>query len=108
MADFSIKQDDTKPTITATLTNGAGTAIDLTGATVKFRMRETGSTALKVDAAATIVSAAAGTVSYQWVSGDTDTAGRYLAEWEITFAGGARQTVPSNRFNVISVESRLN
>jgi hypothetical protein len=36
---FTIKQNDTKPDLQRTLKNADGTAIDLTGASVKFHMK---------------------------------------------------------------------
>lgn len=71
------------PSIAETLTI-AGVAKDLTGCTVKFKMRAVGSSTLKVDAAATIVTPAAGTVRYDWAAADVDTAATYLVWWEVT------------------------
>jgi len=67
---------------------------DLTGSTVKFRMRAVGSSVLKVDTAATIVSPTAGTVRYDWASGDVDTAGDFLGWWQVTLASGKLQDTP--------------
>ena len=49
-----------------------------------------------VDAAATIVTAAAGLVRYSWNSGDTDTAGSYQAEFEMTYGDGSIETFPNS------------
>lgn len=81
------------PSITDTITSG-GVAVDLTGSTVKFRMRAVGSTTLKVDSAATIVTPAAGTVRYDPAAVDVDTAGDYLGWWQVTLPGGNVQDTP--------------
>lgn len=108
MSSFSIKKGDRLPLLTATLKQRVGTAtetaIDLTGATVLFLMRNASTEAVKVNAAATVVSAAAGTVSYAWASADTDTVGQYEAEWEITYtASGKKLTVPNSGFDRVLV-----
>lgn len=83
--------DDLSPSITENITID-GVAFDLSSSTVKFKMRAAGSSTLKVDANATIVTAASGDVRYDWLDGDTDTAGDYLAWWEVT-TGGKVQAV---------------
>lgn len=111
MSTFKMKRGDLFPPITATLMQAVGTAaavpIDLTTATgIKFAMKKRGASANKVDAAASTVSAAAGTVKYQWVGTDTDTAGFYIAEWQITWPGG-KQTVPGADYDLIQIDADI-
>ena len=77
---------DRSPSITETITID-GVAFDLSSSTVRFKMRAANSSTLKVDASATITSAANGQVRYDWASLDVDTAGDYLVWWEVTTAG---------------------
>lgn len=96
--DFYIKENDTSPSLIATLRNADRTVIVLsTDDAVKFHMRREKDNALKVDSTGvTILSATGGRVQYDWSTGDTDTAGEWLGEFEITSAGGAVATVPNS------------
>lgn len=94
--DFWIKRGDRLPPIAATLADSAG-AVNLTGAVVRFHMRLRGAVELKVNGAATIANAAAGTVQYDWGALDTDTAGIYEGEWEVTFGDARPMTFPNWR-----------
>jgi hypothetical protein len=98
MSTAYVKQGDAGSKIRATLYGGDGQPADLTGASVRFLMRAPGATSLKVSGTATVESAAAGVVSYTWQAQDLDTPGTYDAEWEVTYAGGAVQTFPSDRY----------
>ncbi len=102
---FKIKKGDTLPLLAATLKDGAGAAINLTGLAIQFRMRSAAATSLhsyKVNKAADIVTAAAGTVTVTLDATDTDTVGDYLAEFVIT-GGGDTQTIPADSYLLISV-----
>lgn len=80
---------DRNPSITETITID-GVAVDLTAASgVRFKMRGVGSSTLRIDAAATIVSAPAGTVRYDWTTTDIVLAnvGDNIIWWEVTTAG---------------------
>jgi hypothetical protein len=80
-----------------------GTAFDLTGSSVKFKMRLETSATLKVDTAAVVVSAAAGTVRYDWAAIDVDTAGDYIGWWEVTLSGGKLQDTPQFSIHMVDL-----
>lgn len=106
MTTFSLKQDDRLPAIEVTLRDGAGAAVDLSTATgVRFIMRR--GTTVKVAAAATIVTAAAGRVKYDWQAGDTDTAGAYRCEWEVIFPTAKPMTFPSDGYDTVVITADL-
>lgn len=100
---FYVKQNDTAPSIRATLKDGDDDAIDLTGASVRFHMRSIGGTSAKVDSAATVVTAASGIVQYDWVAADTDTVGTYQAEFEVTYSDTRIETFPNNGYIVVEI-----
>lgn len=101
MADFTIKRGDNFPYLNATLTDQNG-PINLTNAvSVKFIMKMTTGTA--VTGTATIVSAAAGTVQYQWGASDTNLVGEYNAEFEITWPSTKVETVPNSGYFTVSI-----
>jgi hypothetical protein len=105
---FYMKQGDTLPAIAATLAGADGEPADLTGASVRFLMRTKGSSSsVLVDADATVVDPTEGTVRYDWANGDTDTTGNHQAEWEVTFAGGEKQTFPNNAYTTVSIKDDI-
>jgi hypothetical protein len=111
MDPFYIKQNDTQPSISATLTED-GVAVDITGATVTFVMRprlcrhQVPAANPKVEAAATVVDAATGQVRYDWAAGDLDTEGLFDGEFKVTLAG-AVTTYPSTGYIPINVVKDL-
>ena len=107
MTDFTIKENDTSPALTATLQDDDGAAVDITGASVRFHMVKLNETATKIDAAADIVSEALGQVKYQWLTADTDTAGIYRGEWEVTYSDGTIETFPNDDMMEINIYEDL-
>lgn len=99
---------DTLPELTFTLKNSHTAAsgqtldpnnsdtwapINVTGATVKFRLRELGSTAVKSTLTCTLTAPSNGEVATNFPAGTLDTAGTFEGEIEITFSNGNIQTV---------------
>ena len=101
---FKIKRNDRLPAYEVLLDTGSS----LVGATVLFFMTKRGGTTPKVNGGAcTIVDAATGRVRYEWAVGDTDTAGTYDAEFEITYANGKKQTLPDEDYLEVTVSKDL-
>jgi hypothetical protein len=100
---FYVKQNDTSPAMLATLQDADGVAVSLVGATVRFHMRTLGGTQTKVDAAATVVNALAGTVRYSWIAADTNTVGSYQAEFEVTYADASVETFPNDSYIAVEI-----
>lgn len=67
--------------------------IDVTGATVRLRLRVLGSAAVKSTLVCSLINASAGKVATNFPTGTLDTAGTFEGEIEITFASGGIQTV---------------
>lgn len=91
-----IKKGDTGRKFTDTLKSGTA-ALNLTGASVKFIMKNFCSGTVR-SGDATVTDATAGKVSYQPTADDVGTVGRFLCEWEITYVGGKKQSVPEDGY----------
>ena len=103
---FYIKENDTKPVLTAFLTDANDAAVNLTGATVTFNMRIEPRGTLKVNAgAATVEDAESGKVSYSWAADGADThlAEDYEAEFQVVYAGGGKQTFPGRNYILVHI-----
>ena len=103
---FTIKQNDTSPALQATLKDANGDAVDVTGATIRFHMRDDEGT-VKVDAAGAIVTAASGIIEYNWLAADTDTVGVYEAEFEVTYADSTVETFPNDGYIRVRVKDDI-
>jgi hypothetical protein len=102
--DFTIKRGDTQPAIEAVLVDTFNNAIDLTGHSVRFRMRSytTGDLIFDHDADVAVDQISeTGHVTYQWRAGETDGAGYYAAEWYNTTIS---QTFPTIGTQLLDIE----
>lgn len=112
MDPFYLKRGDTMPYLVATLSDDSG-PVDLTDATVKFVLRHartrcaTSEPALLFKKPAVVADAASGIVRYEWADGDTDVAGQFDGEFEVTFAAGGRWTFPSSGYIPVSIGADL-
>jgi len=108
-ADFTIKQGDTNPSLSDTLTYSNGAIVDLTGATVVFEVRSFSSASLlKLTGTLVVPVPASGVVVYSFSAQDTALAGYYMANWVVTFPdGGGQMTFPTVGYMWLSVEPSL-
>ena len=105
---LNLLQGDTLPELTFTLKDSNTAAsgltldpnnsatwspIDVTGAQVRLRLRELGSTTVKSTLLCTVSDGIGGKVITDFPAGTLDTAGTFEGEIEITFATGGIQTV---------------
>lgn len=103
---FKTKTGDTSPSIKYAL---LPTSVVLTGAAVTFTMTARGSSTPTVDGASANIVTATGTptVSYDWQAGDTDNAGEYVAEFEVTYSDGSIETFPNDGYISIEIDPAL-
>ncbi len=104
---MTIKKGDTYPTLRATLTDSAGVPVDLTGASVTFRMVDAVGEQVIADAAVAITNPAAGEVEYAWQVADVDTPGEYRGEFHAVLFGGALVTFPNDAYLYIRILDSL-
>lgn len=91
---FYIRQNDTSPALSATLTDYDDNPINLTGASVKIHVKDLSGVS-KVNASCVVTNAPEGLVSYAWNSSDTDTPGTYYLEFEVTYSDTSIETFPN-------------
>lgn len=102
-----MKAGDTAPAVRATLLDADNEPVNLTGATVRFIMATKATPrVVAVDDAAELGDGP-GKVVYQWVEGDTDTAGAYDVEFEVTFTDSTVQTFPTEGYLDCTIEDDL-
>jgi len=95
MEAFILKEGDTSPSIVYALLPAS---VILSGATVRFSMRNRSTGAVVIDRAAAVIVTATvtPTVRYDWQSADTASAGFYDAEFEVTYSDATVETFPNS------------
>lgn len=107
VADYVTRQGDTYTTFTASITDAAGNAVNLTGASVKFVARSLTAVAPYINATATITNASTGAVSYTPTATDTANAGTFMVSWVVTTSGGSVLTYPTDGYQELVIEENL-
>ena len=100
---FYIKANNTSPKIVQTLTDAAGVGVDITGGSVNIHVNDRRGNNI-IDAAATIVTAASGIVSYDFAGLAN---GVYEFEFEATYADTSTETFPNAGFDILLVDRTL-
>lgn len=95
MLKFTIKRGDTSPALRFALLPDT---VSLAGAAVRFQMRARGGGTL-IDRPAEVVRVFQPAVlAHLWLSGDTDEAGRFEAEFRVTNMDGTVESFPNLGF----------
>jgi len=104
MAKIYITEDDSTPEVTATFTDENDNPVDLSGASVNFRMVEPRGGGNVLDKACTITDAANGKVKYDWDAEDTSEYGRYRAEFVVNYNDGEVETFPNSSYHTVIIK----
>jgi hypothetical protein len=108
-ARFRIKRHAGRPHIRVLVKNSDRTPFDFTGATrVNFLMYDRDGLE-KVNAAGGVESPlTSGYLRYEWQDGDTDTAGEFTAEFEVSYSTGNPLVIPLDSVLGIFISEDLN
>lgn len=98
----ALKRGDTRTAIRATLLEPSGSPANLTGASVRFLMADLRGQ-VRIDRAAEVLDATGGVVRFVPEPGDTDVAGTYRAEFEVTFSDGRKESYPNTGYITVEI-----
>lgn len=107
MTDFTIKQNDTKPSLIATFKDDQGQPVDISGADVRFHLTDYSYHEDLINEQAEILDGLNGQVAYNWQPGDTAQAGSFKAEFEVIYQDGGIETFPNQNYIIIEVIKEL-
>ena len=104
---FKIKQNDTSPSLEATLSDANLVPVNISAATVMLHMKAIGGDVV-LDEQMTITDVQNGVVQYDWQVGDTSTVGTYYVEFEVTYSDGSIETFPNTGSLPLVITRELN
>lgn len=100
---FYIKEDDTAPTLQATLKNPDGSAVDLSASSVDIRVAGARGGPNVVNEDVTVAEPSEGVIQYTFSDDDLDDSGRYRVEFEVTYGTGNVETYPNKGYHTLLV-----
>jgi hypothetical protein len=101
---ITLKRNDTKVNLKATLSNESG-PVDLTGCSVCFLMSKRNT--IKVNKESLIQEGTNGLVWVVFEQEDTNETGTFQAEFEVTFPDERKETFPNSGYILINIQSDL-
>lgn len=109
-AALYLRRHDLQPYYYAQAVSETGSAINLTGATIRATMRQVDTTTAILNytiTGVTVTAATAGEFQLQWPTGSTATTGVFQLEFEITPSSGGKFTVPVKDDAMVIIEPDL-
>ena len=104
---FTLKKNDSMPSLAVTMQYANGSAIDFTGGSVFFNMANSDYTAY-YSGLAQITGSTTGQVQYNWLgTTDTGSVGNYYGEFEFQI-GGSKMTLPNDHSLKIVINEDYN
>jgi hypothetical protein len=107
-ADWTVKQGDSAPILTDTLTYSNGQPVNLTGASLSLIVRaQTSAAPLKLTGTPEATAPLLGEVAYSPTTSDTASSGMFMANWFVVLPSGEEMTFPTDGYNWLSIEENL-
>ncbi|RJQ04806.1 MAG: hypothetical protein C4551_10020 [Bacillota bacterium] len=108
---FYLKQGNLRPSYVVILKDADKNPVNISTATaVRLHMKTPGG-AIKVDAEMINrddgTEALRGKCEYEWQAGDSDTAGTFYAEVEVTWPDTDPETFPNDGYNIVKITEKL-
>lgn len=103
MGTFYIKEDDTSPTLQASLKNPDGSSVGLNDTTVTIRIAESRGGENIINSPVTIDDANDGLVSFRFDGDKITKPGRYRVEFVVDFGVDEIETFPNKGYHTLMV-----